>query len=330
MPAVETVRGPVDTAELGTVYMHEHVFVLSPDVMQNYPDEWGDEEERVADAVQKLSQLADSGVRTIVDPTVIGLGRYIPRIQRVAEQVPNLNIVVATGCYTYDSVPFFFHYRGPALSAAIGIDVPDPMVDMFIGDITNGITDTGVKAGLLKCAIDHQGLTDGVERIMRAVAQTHRQTGCPITVHTHPGTQAGLQVKRIMADEEGVNPERVVLGHSGDSGDVDHLSALADMGFILGMDRFGIYTETTFEGRCDTVVELCRRGYAEKMVLAHDTSCYIDWIDPNVVAMMTQWNYLHIGQEVLPYLREHGVTDEQITTMLVDVPRRYFEDVSAY
>jgi phosphotriesterase-related protein len=102
------------------------------------------------------------------------------------------------------------------------------------------------------------------------------------------------------------------------------------MGFILGMDRFGIYTETTFEGRCDTVVELCRRGYAEKMVLSHDTSCYIDWIDPNIVAMMTQWNYLHIGLEVLPYLREHGVTDEQITTMLVGNPRRYFEDVSTY
>ena len=82
--------------------MHEHVFVLTPDVQQNYPEEWGDEEARVADAVAKLSDLAASGVRTIVDPTVIGLGRYIPRIQRVAEQVPELNIVAATGCYIYD------------------------------------------------------------------------------------------------------------------------------------------------------------------------------------------------------------------------------------
>jgi phosphotriesterase-related protein len=330
MPSVETVRGPIDTAALGKVYMHEHVFVLSPDVMQNYPDEWGDEDDRVADAVEKLSALAASGVTTIVDPTVIGLGRYIPRIQRVAELVPDLNIVVATGCYTYQDVPFFFHYRGPALSAAIGMDVPDPMVDMFVGDISHGITDTGVKAGVLKCAIDQQGLTGGVERIMRAVAQTHRQTGCPITVHTHPGSEAGLQVKRVMVDDEGVKPERIVLGHSGDSSDADHLSTLADLGFILGMDRFGIYAETTFEARCDTVVELCRRGYAGQMVLSHDASCYIDWIDPNVVAIMEQWHYLHIEQEVLPYLREHGVTDEQIATMLVDVPRRYFEDISTY
>lgn len=66
----------------------------------------------------KLTELAATGVRTIVDPTVIGLGRYIPRIQQIAEQV-DLNIVVATGCYTYRDVPFFFHHRGPALNAAM-------------------------------------------------------------------------------------------------------------------------------------------------------------------------------------------------------------------
>ncbi|MGZ6942263.1 MAG: phosphotriesterase family protein [Oryzihumus sp.] len=116
MTTVETVRGPVDVDLLGRTYMHEHVFVLSADVQQNYPEEWGDEDERVDDAVRKLTALAAQGVQTIVDPTVIGLGRYIPRIQRVAERVPQLNIVAATGCYTYD-VPFFFHYRGPALEA---------------------------------------------------------------------------------------------------------------------------------------------------------------------------------------------------------------------
>ncbi|MGI8711326.1 MAG: phosphotriesterase family protein, partial [Acidimicrobiales bacterium] len=227
MTEVQTVRGPVDSAELGLTYMHEHVFVLTPDVQQNYPDEWGDEDARVADAIERLSALAASGVRTIVDPTVIGLGRYIPRIQRVAEQVPDLNIVVATGCYTYDEVPFFFHHRGPALNAALGTEVPDPMVDLFVGDITDGIAGTGVKAGLLKCAIDERGLTDGVERVMRAVAQAHRRTGTPITVHTHPGSETGLAVQSVMGDE-GVEASRVVLGHSGDTTDADHLCALAE------------------------------------------------------------------------------------------------------
>ena len=329
MSEVQTVRGPVDSSELGKTYMHEHVFVLNADVQQNYPDEWGDEDTRVADAVSRLTALAEAGVRTIVDPTVIGLGRYIPRIQRIAEQVPNLNIVVATGCYTYDDVPFFFHYRGPALNEAVGAEVPDPMVDMYVGDIRDGIAGTGARAGMLKCAIDHQGLTAGVERVMRAVAKAHRQTGVPITVHTHPGSQQGLAAHRVFSDE-GVDPRRIVLGHSGDSTDADHLSALAELGYVLGMDRFGINLDTTFEARADIVVEMCRRGYAGQMVLAHDASCYIDWLAPGVMDLLPQWHYLHIEQDVLPYLRDHGVTEEQITTMLVDVPRRVLEQQDTY
>jgi phosphotriesterase-related protein len=304
--------------------MHEHIFVLTADVQLNYPDEWGDEDTRVAEAVQKLSELAGRGVTTIVDPTVIGLGRYIPRIQRIADQVPDLNIVVATGCYTYNDVPFFFHYRGPALGQPT-----DPMVDMFVGDITDGIAGTGVKAGMLKCAIDTQGMTGGVERIMRAVAKAHRATGTPITIHTHPGTQQGLAAQKVL-DDEGVDPHRVVLGHSGDSSDVDHLQSLAEAGFILGMDRFGINIEATFESRADTVVELCRRGFVESMVLAHDAACYIDWIEPWAKGATPQWHYLHILDDVLPYLLDKGVTEEQIETMLTGNPRRIFENVGPY
>lgn len=322
MAQVQTVLGPVDGAELGRTYMHEHVFVLTPDVQQNYPEAWGDEEARVADAVARLTALADQGVRTIVDPTVVGLGRYVPRIQRIAAQVPQLNIVVATGCYTYGDVPFFFHHRGPALSAALGVDVPDPMVDLLVGDLEQGITGTGVRAGMLKCAIDEHGLTPGVERVMRAVAKAQLRTGAPVTVHTHPTTRTGLDVKRVLCDEEGVDPRRVVLGHSGDTTDADHLTELAEAGFVLGMDRFGINLATTFEARADIVVEMCRRGFADQLVLSQDASCYIDWIDPDVLPFLPQWHYLHIGEEVLPYLLAHGVTEEQVTTMLVDVPRR--------
>jgi phosphotriesterase-related protein len=320
-----TVRGPVDHTDLGLTYMHEHIFTLTADVQQNYPGEWGSDEARVTDAAAKLRALAAQGVRTIVDPTVVGLGRYIPRIQQVAERVPELHIIVATGLYTYDSVPFFFSHRGPALDTALGTKVPDPMVDMFVTDINEGITGTGVKAGMLKCAIDHNGMTPGVERVMRAVAKAHHQTATPITVHTHPRSRTGLEVKRVLCDEEGVDPGRVVLAHSGDSTDCDHLAELAEAGFILGMDRFGINLATTFEARADTLVEMCRRGYPGSMVLSQDASCYIDWIDPAVMPFLPQWHYLHIGEEVLPYIRDRGVTEEQINTMLVDVPRRFFE-----
>jgi phosphotriesterase-related protein len=239
--------------------------------------------------------------------------------------VPERNLEAATGIYTYDIVPRYFRYRGPALNEALGTEVPDPMIDMFVADITEGIAGTGVRAGMLKCAIDEEGLTPGVERVMRAVARAHHETGVPITVHTHPVSRAGLLVKQVMCDEEGVDPARVVLGHSGDTTDTDHLARLADAGFVLGMDRFGLNFDTTFEARADTLVRMCERGYAERMVLSQDAACFNDWIDPNVMAFLPQWNYLHIGEEVLPHIRERGVTEAQIEAMLVDTPRAFFE-----
>jgi phosphotriesterase-related protein len=121
-----------------------------------------------------------------------------------------------------------------------------------------------------------------------------------------------------------------VLGHSGDSTDADHLSALADLGYVLGMDRFGIDTGGSFEDRVSIVAELASRGYADRMVLAQDAACYIDWIDPALLTMNPNWHYLHVTTDVLPELRKRDVTDEQINAMLVGNPRRYFEDVAPY
>jgi phosphotriesterase-related protein len=146
MADVATMRGPVASESLGRTLMHEHVFVLSPEIMANHPEMWGDEEARIADAVERMNELKAEGIDTIVDLTVIGLGRYIPRLQPIAEQT-DLNIVVATGLYTYNDVPNYFHYRGPGTM----FDGPEPMVEMFVGDITDGIAGTGVKAAILKC-----------------------------------------------------------------------------------------------------------------------------------------------------------------------------------
>ena len=114
MAQVPTVTGSIDTAELGPTLMHEHVFVLSPEIIQNYGDTYWDAEERIADAVSKLNDLASRGIRSIVDPTVIGLGRYLPWVQRVAEQV-ELQIVAATGPLHVQRRPLLLPLPGPAL-----------------------------------------------------------------------------------------------------------------------------------------------------------------------------------------------------------------------
>lgn len=317
MTEVQTVTGPIDAKALGATLVHEHVFVMNEEYRLNY-SEW-DEEAQVADAVRQLRELKSLGIDTIMDPTVLGLGRYIPRIKRIAEQV-DLNIVVATGVYTYNEVPFQFHHTGPGLL----FDQPEPMVDLFLQDLTEGIADAGVRAAFLKCAIEEQGLTPGVERVMRAVGIASAQSGAPVTVHTHAASESGLVAQRVLA-QEGADLTRVIIGHSGDTTDVDYLCRLADAGSYLGMDRFGLDVLLPFEQRVDTVAELCRRGYAEKVVLAHDAACSIDWFPVEArAAAAPRWNYRHISEDVLPALRQRGVDDAQITTMLVDNPRRSF------
>lgn len=318
MVAVQTVKGPIDSAQLGRTYAHEHVFVLGEEHRLNYQD-W-DEDAMVEQAVADLTELKGLGIDTIMDPTVLGLGRYIPRIQQIADRV-DLTSVVATGLYTYNEIPFQFHYTGPGLL----FDQPEPLTELFVKDLTEGIADTGVRAAFLKCAIEEQGMTPGVERVMRAVGQAHVRTGAPITVHTNPHTRSGLDAQRVLR-EEGVDLTKVVIGHSGDSTDVDYLKEVADAGSILGMDRFGLDVLLPFEQRVDTVASLVADGYTDRMVLAHDAACFIDWFDPEAKRQaVPRWNYRHITEDVLPALRERGVTEEQIDTMLVDNIRRYFE-----
>jgi phosphotriesterase-related protein len=325
MSTVQTVRGPVDSGKLGVTLMHEHIFVLSPEIIQNYPEVWGEEDKRVQDAVARMNELYARGVHTVVDLTVVGLGRYVPRIECVARQT-KLNIVVATGLYTYCDLPFYFHFRGPGTPFGGG----EVMVDMFVRDIREGIAGTNTKAGILKCCTDQPGLTKDVERTLRAVAQAHRATGVPISTHTHARTKRGLDQQRIFR-EEGVDLERVVIGHSGDTDEIAYLEELIGNGSYLGMDRFGIDTILPFEARVHTVAEMCRRGHVNKMVLSHDAACYNDWLpEPELPKMLPRWHYLHIHNDVIPALKEQGVTDEQVETMLVTNPRRIFERQGAY
>jgi phosphotriesterase-related protein len=325
MTLVNTVKGPIDTTKLGQTLMHEHVFVLSAEIGQNYPEDWGDEEKRVADAIARLRELNAAGVDTIVDLTVIGLGRYIPRIQRIAHQI-DLNIIVATGVYTYNDVPMYFHFRGPGTV----LEGPELMVDMFVRDIQEGIAGTGVKAAILKCATDEPGVTPGVERVLRAVAQAHRRTGVPISTHTHAHTRRGLEQQRIFR-EEGVDLSRVVIGHSGDTTDLEYLEELMAAGSYIGMDRFGIDTILPFEDRVDTVAQLCASGRADKIVLSHDAACFNDWLpEAAIPAVLPRWHFLHIHHDVIPALKQRGVTSDQLKTMLVDNPRKIFEAQGGY
>ena len=317
MTTINTATGSIDTSQLGFTLMHEHIYVLSEGVVVNFPHLF-DKPARLAQAVAALKEAKAHGVSTVVDLTVLGLGRDVAFVRDIAREA-GVNVIVATGLYTYDELPHYFQTRGI-----------DHMADLFVRDIEVGIQGTDARAAILKCATDEQGVTPGVEKVLRAVARAHRRTGVPISTHTHAATKRGLEQQRIFT-EEGVDLRRVVIGHCGDSEDVGYLEQLIAAGSTIGMDRFGVDVILPTEKRVATIAKLCERGHAGSMVLAHDTSCYIDWFEePAVKAALPRWNFLHISDDVVPALRQAGVGEEQLRQMTVDNPRRIFEAQGAY
>ena len=316
MATIDSVSGPIDTADLGFTLMHEHILVQSPGVKENFAV--FDRETEMANAVQRLKDVQDRGVKTLVDLTV-GNWRDIPFVKEVVAG-SGMQVIVATGLYW--EVPNYFKRQS-------GRSV-EHIAELFQRDITDGIMDTGVKAGVIKCAADEPGVTEDVEGILRAAAKAHRATGVHISTHTHAASEVGLKPQDIFEDE-GVDLSRVVIGHSGDSEDTAYLQKLCDRGSFIGMDRFGLDLFLPTPQRVATIQKLCDLGYANKMVLSHDAACLIDWVDPPLrTKLLPNWNFNHIPDDVLPALREAGVSEDDITTMTVDNPRRIFEMQGAY
>jgi phosphotriesterase-related protein len=320
MPTVETVRGPVDVDALGTTLMHEHIFILQPEALQNWghafgPSYWN-EPERLDDAVTKLSAVRDAGIQTIVDPTVPGLGRYIPRIQELATRV-DLNIVVATGVYAFLELPNFLGYRRV-----------EAIADLFIREIREGIDDTGVKAAFLKCAIEHHGVIGDIPRILEAIALAAVETGKPVMVHTNAAARTGLAALETLTGH-GVRPERIVIAHAGDSNDLGYLRAIADTGAWLGCDRFGIEHFNPLADRITTLLALLGEGYGNRVHLSHDAACFLDFMVGDPAFAGEKPDYLLITNQVLPALRQAGVTEAQIDEMMIANPRRFLAGAGA-
>lgn len=316
MATVNSVSGPLDTTDLGFTLMHEHIIVQSPGVRENFPV-WNRAAE-LEKAVGKIREAMDRGVRTLVDLTV-GHWRDVPFVKDVVART-GMQVIVATGVY-WEVPPYFRAMSGRTI---------DYIADLLARDITEGIMDTGVKASVVKCATHEPGVTPDVERVLRAGARAHRKTGVPISTHTHAASQVGLKQQDIF-ESEGVDLSRVIIGHSGDSEDIDYLRRLLDRGSYIGMDRFGIDLFLTTEKRVAAIARLCEMGYTEKMVLSHDAACYFDWADETLLKLsLPNWHYNHIPDDVIPALREAGVSEEQIHTMTVDNPRRVFEVQGAY
>ncbi|WP_028921919.1 phosphotriesterase family protein [Pseudonocardia acaciae] len=321
---IPTVAGAVEPAELGRTLMHEHIFVVDPELSRDRPGEF-DEPAEIERARRSLRELKASGFDTLVDMTVIGLGRDVDRVRRAVEGT-GMNVIVATGIYTFGALPNYFRARGPG--TANGGE--DPVLEMLLRDTRVGIGGTGVRAGVLKCVIDAFGATPDVERSTRAVGRAHRAVGTPISTHSHAPSRSGLVQQDLLASE-GVDLGRVLIGHCDDTDDLDYLTRLIERGSYLGVDRFGLETIRPDADRVRTVAELCRRGYAERLVLSHDASCFtMNYPTDTRQRVLPNWRHGAIGDTFIPALLAAGVTDDQVERMLRGNPAAFLGRTDPY
>lgn len=313
MATIQSATGPLETADLGLTLMHEHVLVMWPPMLQQYPEVY-DREALMGRAIERLRSAREAGVRSMVDLTPVDLGRDATFI-REAARASDMQIIVATGFYY--TRPFYF----------LGRDDAD-MTALMVRDITEGISTTGVRANVIKCASEPE--VDPVnERVLRASARAHRQTGVPICTHTFPANRTGLEQQRVFKDE-GADLSRIVIGHSDDSDDIGYLEQIIQNGSYCGMDRIGIPAPRTNEQRADMVTALVERGYADRITLSHDSSVFLDMVDPDRLAGATDWRYEFIPTGFSDMLRERGVSDDAIEQMTVRNPRTIFEQNQPY
>lgn len=317
MATVNGVLGAIDTADLGFTYPHEHVMIADWSMRQAFPD-WIDAERVIRETVAKFKEIKADGVRTIVDCTAINIGRDIHMIREVAQQ-SGIQIIASTGFYHQEYPTFSYH----------GWD-EDKIASLMVREIEDGIQGTDSKAGIIKCATDAAGMTPTNALFFRAVAKAHRATGVPITTHTNATQKTGLVQQATLA-HEGTDLSRVVIGHCGDTTDLEYLEQLLSHGSYIGMDRFGLDNVLPNEQRVQTVAKLCAKGYTDQILLSHDAIGYFDSFPWGATeTSLPNWHFGFIKATVIPMLLEAGVTDKQIETMTVSNPRRLFEKQGAY
>ena len=324
MATVETVTGPIDADELGRTLIHEHMITRDEAVAAQWPhvpptapdpDEPEPPDLRQP-AIRCARAVLEHGVRTVCEPTAMFIGRDVAFSRGIAEET-GLQLVACTGIYTYEHLPPFFLSREP-----------DAIAELFIHDIVDGIQGTEIKAAFLKCAADEPGVTPNIEKVHRAVARASVATGAPIMAHSRPASETGPRQIEIF-EEEGVDLGRVQIAHTGDTDDLDYIERLVEKGVYIGMDRFGLDIFLPMERRLETVSALLERGYADRMFLSQDYCATLDWYPVEVMRQMDAaglargWSMTLIHEEVIPALREAGMTGLQLETMLISNPKRW-------
>jgi predicted metal-dependent phosphotriesterase family hydrolase len=322
MSIVQTVLGPINSELLGTTLTHEHIICdaclckSNRDRKEELP--WGSYMwfDEIPTMIDEISRFRANGGNSIVEVTCHGWGRDPLALKEISEKT-GVHIVASTGFYVEDCMP-------PWVSKMSVDQLSDWVQKEILVGCTTKTDDkvTDIRAGIIKTSLSRPQFCGDELKCVKAVAKAHLKTGAPITSHSSgsirfeiEGGNAGTQLLSLL-EEEGVQPDALIVGHADENPNIDNLVMLAKRGAWIQFDTIGKQQYIPDEARADLVIELKDKGMLDHLLLSQDRNR-----KPELYRYGGP-GYLDLMNRFVPILRNKGITDNDIRLILVDNPRK--------
>lgn len=296
-----TTLGPKDSAEVGMILPHEHIFVdLRTWDAPGYAQ--AEAEPVIRLMAPEIEKAGRAGVTAIVECSTVGVGRRVD-IDRAVSEATHMPLVVPTGIYREPWVPDWAHAASE-----------DQLADWMLGELQGEIEASGVQAGWIKLSAGDDGLTACETKILRAAARAARATNAVIGSHTIRGRVVRDQLDIV--EDMGYTVERFIWIHT---------QAEPDFALHLELGRRGAWLEYDAIGSDDARdLENIRRlldvGLDDQLLLSHDRG----WYDPALPGGGVPKSYTYLSDQFLPKLRAAGVDEATIRQLTHGNPFRAF------
>lgn len=274
MEYIQTATGPISASALGVTMMHEHV-LCDQRLCRNMPRRglpwgtymWFDDMEEMK---EELGRYRESGGNALVEVTCLGWGRDPEGLRELSLRT-GVSIIVSTGLYVEHCQPEW-----------VGSATVDQLASWFEREITVGCNAresdriTSVKAGIIKVSCSRPAFEGDELKCLKAAAVAQLRTGAAITSHNSAsvrfeieGGNVGMQMLEALEDE-GVAPERVIVGHTDENVDIRNLEALARRGAYVQFDTIGKQHYLLDATRADLVKAARDGGFLNRLLLGQD------------------------------------------------------------
>ena len=300
---IRTVLGDIAPSELGITTCHEHLLWTVPEPYAGEDPDLGFDS--IPAAITELQYFKASGGNALVEMTTAEIGRAPLNLHQISETA-QVHIIATTG-----------HHKDKFSARMLKGGSVEEIAAGIIHDINDGMNGTNIKAGVIKAATSKNVATETEQHVIEAVGLAHQATEAPVSTHTEEGTFAIEQAQLLM--QAGVSAERLLIGHLDRNLPRATYFALANMGIYLGFDQIGKAKYWADSERAMLIKELISAGFVRQIMLSGDTARKSAWHthNPSVDGIA----YLLL--DFVPLLRDAGVSEAHLHTMLVENPANF-------